>query len=409
MISKEKFDRAYTSLILDLGLNFEKGMSLIIKCAPDYYSFAQKVAKEAYKKGALNVEISLTDLKLLKQRSKYQSIEEISILPSYIETADKERTNQRWALLAIADTENNTELANSDKEKISEYTKAMMKKTRAGRIERMNFTVPWLIVCYPLQKWARQTLGENATTQELRDVLAKILFLDKQDPIKQWIDWDNNHKKGNKYLTDLHIKSLHYKSPRTDLTLELNENAVWLGGSDTDIKGKRFFPNLPTFEHFSVPSRTKVNGYVTTTRPVTVLETLCNNIRFDFVDGKVVKCVAQTGQDAMDQFLDTDENYRYLGEVALVDERTPISQSQKVFNNILFDENASCHLAIGAGYPICLSNYKELDTDEKLHEYGCNTSKVHTDFMVGSSDLVITATTYSGETIVIYDHGKFTF
>lgn len=405
-MTKKRFDKLYTKLILELGLQFEKGMSLVIRCAPDYYSFAAKIAKEAYKQGAINVEIDVSDAKLLKARCKYQEIEDVAKLPKYLETIDKERSNEKWAFLAIADTENNTVLNSTNKDKLAKYTKVKTEMGKTGRVGRMNFEIPWCIVCYPLKKWAKQVL--NSDVEDMRALLTKILLLDRENPVKAWQELDTGFKKGNEYLNSLKIKSLHYVSPITDLTISLKEEAVWLGGSE-DVNGKWLFVNIPTFEHFTVPDKYSVNGYVTTTKPVTVLQTLCNDIRFEFKDGKVVKCEAKEGQAALDQFLVTDDNAAYLGEVALVDERTAIAQSGKVFNNILFDENASCHIALGSGYPVCLSNVEELDTPEKLDGHGCNVSAVHTDFMIGSSNLNIYAETYDGKEIQVYKNGEFTF
>ncbi|MDC7250367.1 MAG: aminopeptidase [Sphaerochaetaceae bacterium] len=405
-MTKERFDKLYTQLILELGLQFEKGMSLVVRCAPDYYSFASKIAEAAYKKGAVNVEIDLVDTKLIKARCKYQDIETVSKLPKYLEAIDKERSKEKWAFLAISDTENNTVLNNTNKDKLAQYTKVKSERGKTGRDGRINFEIPWCIVCYPLKKWAKQVL--NSSTQDMRDLLTKILLLDKENPVKAWQEFDKEFKKGNEYLNSLKIKTLHYVSPITDLTVSLKEEAIWLGGSD-ECNNKPLFVNIPTFEHFSVPDKYSVNGYVTTTRPVTVLQTLCNDIRFEFKDGKVVKCEAKEGQQALDQYLVSDANAPYLGEVALVDERTPIAQSGQVFNTILYDENASCHIAIGAGYAVCLSNNAELDSEEKLEEYGCNVSRVHTDFMIGSSDLNIYATTYDGKEVQIYKNGQFTF
>ncbi len=405
-MTKNRFDKLYSQLILDLGLGFEKGMNLVIRCAPDYYEFAAKVAKDAYKMGAINVDIDILDSALIKARCDSQDIDQVSIFPKYLTAIDKERTDEKWAMLYIPDAENNMVLNDVDKNKLASHIQSKSELVQYGRVARQNFEVPWCIVCYPMKKWAKQVL--NSTTEDMRDLLAKILMLDRDDPIQAWKDFDKEFESGNEYLNNLNIKTLHYVSPRTDLTISLRKEAVWLGGSD-ECNGKNIFVNLPTFEHFSIPDKYSANGYVTTTKPVTVLQTLCNDIRFEFKDGKVVKCEAKQGQEVLDHYLKTDENSSYLGEVALVDERTPIAQSGKVFNEILFDENASCHIAIGAGYPSCLNTEEKLDSNEVLEKYGCNVSRVHTDFMIGSSDLNIYATTFDGKEIQIYKNGQFTF
>ena len=165
--------------------------------------------------------------------------------------------------------------------------------------------------------------------------------------------------------------------------------------------------NIPTEEIFTTPHRLSAEGYVVTTRPVSVMDSRVEHVRLEFKEGKVVACTAERGQDVMDRFLAVDEGARYLGEVALVGEDSPIARSNCIFNSILYDENASCHLALGAGYPSCLANAHELSTEEKLLEAGCNRSLVHTDFMVGSADMDIDAKTVDGEVIAIMRKGMF--
>lgn len=401
---KEDFDRLYASLILDIGLNFKANSALLISCSYEHYEFARFVAKKAYEKGAKFVEIKISDLNLLKYRSENQNIEQMSYLPSYIQSIDEEIADDRWSNLFIADTENTECLNGSDMDKIAAYQKAYIAKVSRGKEKRMKFQVPWLIVGYPGPNWAKMTL--NSTTQDMQALLEKILFLNKKDPNQAWLDYDKKLKSNNEKLNNLNIKELHYKGLGTDLRIGLRKEAIWLGGSDELSDGSIFFPNLPTCENFSVPDRLRVNGKIKTTKPVTVLNTQCEGIEFTFKDGKVIKCTAQKGQHAMDKFLESDENSRYLGEVALVEENNEIAKSNAIFNNILFDENASCHLAIGAGYPICLKNHKEINDDELL-DYGCNKSSVHIDFMVGSKNLVISALTYDNKEVLIFKNGRF--
>ena len=173
--------------------------------------------------------------------------------------------------------------------------------------------------------------------------------------------------------------------------------------------GLQFFANLPTEEIFTTPDRMRADGYVTTTKPVNVLDVKTEEVRFVFKEGEIVEYSAREGKEALDTFFSIDEGTRRLGEVALVDETSPIARSNLIFNSILLDENASCHLALGDGYPTALANGAMLSTDEQLHEAGCNTSLMHIDFMIGSKDMDIDATTRDGKTFAVMRKGVFVF
>jgi aminopeptidase len=180
-----------------------------------------------------------------------------------------------------------------------------------------------------------------------------------------------------------------------------------LGGGDPLPNGNWFLPNIPTEEVFTTPDFTTANGFVATTRPVSVMDSLVEDVVLTFAHGKVVACTARVGQQIMDRFLQMDAGASLLGEVALVDEDSPIALSGKIFGSILFDENASCHLALGAGYPSCLRDSVKLTSEKHLREAGCNTSLVHTDFMIGSEDMRITAKTRDGRFVTIMENGRF--
>jgi len=213
--------------------------------------------------------------------------------------------------------------------------------------------------------------------------------------------------KRGEWLNSLRIETLRFQSSKTDLTIGFRPEHLWLGGGDPLPNGTWFLPNIPTEEVFTTPDFATASGYVATTRPVSVMDSLVEDAVLRFEQGRVISCTARVGQQIMDRFLQMDTGASLLGEVALVDEDSPIALSGKVFGSILFDENASCHLALGAGYPSCLSNSARLNGEQQLREAGCNTSLVHTDFMVGSADMRITAKTRDGRSVQIMENGRF--
>ena len=397
----------YARLIVHTGVGLYGGQCLQIKTGAENYWFAQKIAEIAYGCGALLVDIRIDDLKLVRKRIDAQNPEQLTVVPDYVKLVDYEMMAKDWAYIRIDNTEDRQWLEDADAEKLSAYKGGIGKSGTLYRQSRMRNEHPWCVVCAPGPIWAKSVLGPEATVEEFWSVLAPILRLDAHDPAAAWKQHAQKLSERSLFLNNLKISTLHFISAKTDLTIGFTEAHRWMGGGDPLPNGSWFMANIPTEEVFTTPDRLFVEGHVATTRPVSVMDSLVEDVELEFKDGKVVSCKARIGQQIMDRYLDTDEGARYLGEVALVGEDSPIARSNKIFHSILFDENASCHLALGAGYPSCLANAEQLSTDEKLLEVGCNNSLVHTDFMIGSADMAITASTRTGEQVQIMRNGKF--
>ena len=268
----------------------------------------------------------------------------------------------------------------------------------------MENHITWCVCCAPGNKWAKAVLGENKTEEDLADILASILHIDTPDYLSYWKNEDKKVKERIQKINDLEIKTLHFKSKETDFSVGFRKEAKFEGCSSLTTKGECFYPNFPTLEIFNTPDKDTAQGYISTTRPVSVMGNETEGVKLFFENGKCIKAEAKVGQETMDNYLEIDEGSSRLGEIALVDDSSAISRTGLVFGSILIDENASCHIALGSGYT---SNLEIGDKDPK--DYGCNMSLVHTDFMVGSSDMRITATTYKGEEVLIMDKGNFVF
>ncbi len=399
----------YADLIIEKGINLQKGKNVLILTGPGNYYFARALSKSAYFHGATFVQVLLDDLDVLSARLASQTEEQLVFNPAYMKALDYEMCTEGWSYIRIDATEDRLDHDELDQARNQVLGKAKRIFHEARSKKLMRSQLAWCVCCAPGPLWAKQVLGDQATTDDLMEVLKPILLLDAPDSSLAWEQKKEMLDRRRNFLNELGIDTLHFKSSKTDLVIGLSDQARFTGGADYMPDGREFFANLPTEEIFTTPDRLRAEGYVTTTKPVNVLDVKTEEVRLTFKDGKVVDYRAREGKEAMDTFFSIDEGTRRLGEVALVDETSPIAQSNLIFNSILLDENASCHLALGDGYPTALANGALLSTDEQLHQAGCNTSLMHIDFMIGSKDMNIDAITRDGKKIAVMREGVFVF
>jgi aminopeptidase len=402
------YEEAYARLILEKGVSLRSGQCLRIQSSPKNYDLAQRIAKTAYQMGSASVLIELKDYELDAERIRHQSDEQLAYVPSYNTALLNEHLAEDWAYIRIDNTEDRIALEGVDSTKLTTLQRGIRNSSTTFRSSLMRHEHPWCVVCAPGPIWAKQIIGPEATVEQLYEILIPILRLDADDPVKAWSDHADRLLTLSSKLTDLNIRSLHItdKGTGTDLTLELSDDTIWIGGPKKLPDGTYYFPNIPTEEVFTVPQRLSVNGTVATTKPVTIFGSKVDGCRFTFKDGKVISFQAQIGQEMLDKFFETDDGASFVGELAMVDKNSPISRSGRIFQSILYDENAACHFALGAGYPSCFGHGKQLKSDAQLREAGCNTSSLHTDFMFGSPSTEITGITDKGEEVVLMSEGS---
>ena len=398
-----------SEVVLKKGVNLKKGQCLHIVVGPKSYDYASVMAQKAYEFGARYVQITVKDAQIDGARSIYQkNKEDLEFVPSYLKNADFEYIAEDWARVRIDSGEDRIEEIKSNLDSLQIISRATRRNSKEFNAKTMSNELSWNVCAVPGPEWAKRVMGKNATEEDLARVMGKLMKLDQDDYLNAWDEFDKLSNKRCNWLNDMGIKELHYISSVTDFIVGLKPFARFCGGSASLSDGSRFFANLPTEEIFSVPDMNTAHGYVTTTKPVTVMDHETEGVTLYFKNGEVYDVKAKKGLDIMKKYLEVDEGARKLGEVALVDESSPIAQSGLVFGSILIDENASCHLALGAGYPECLISPSPLKTDQDMLNAGCNVSLVHTDFMVGSPELDIIATTYDGKEIKIMEKGHFT-
>lgn len=410
MNNLNNFLEKYAKLSVRIGVNLQKDQTLVINSPIECADFARLIAKEAYKAGAKNVHVEWNDEELTLIKYLNAPHEAFKEFPKWKADGYEELAKNGAAFLSIS-ASNPELLKNVDPKKISEGNKAKSIALKKYREYIMNSTVSWSIVSIPTKNWAKKVfsnLPENKAVEMLWEHIFKIVRIDKDNPVEAWNEHLNYLKDRVDFLNNKRLKKLHFLSGGTDLTIELPEKHLWAGGGEYNSKGTYFVANMPTEEVFTLPSKTGVNGKVKSTKPLNYSGNLIENFTLTFKEGRVVDFSAEKGYETLKKLLETDDGSHYLGEVALVPYDSPISNSNVIFYNTLFDENASCHLALGEAYPTCLQGGSEMSGKE-LEKSGANISLIHVDFMIGSADLNITGETHNGEVIDIFKNGNWAF
>lgn len=401
----------YADLIVKKGLNIQKDGLLFINSPIECASFARKVSEKAYKAGAKDVYINYGDENFSKIRFENASMETLKNVPSF--EVEKYLYYQREGASFLSISASNPELLKDiDSKKVAAFSQSRSIALKDYYAKVMNNENAWCVVSLPTVAWAKKVfpdLSEEKAVEALWEAIFKIVRVDLEDPNTEWTNHSNNLKEKIKSFKKYNFKTLKYSnSLGTDLEIELPEGHIWCGGSDFTSKGLEFIANIPTEEIFTLPKKTGVNGIVYSTKPLNHSGTLITDFSLTFKDGKIVDFTAKEGYYALKELIETDEGSHYLGEVALVPYDSPISNSNILFYNTLFDENASCHLAIGRAYGSCIEGGEQM-SEEELEKHGVNDSLQHVDFMVGSKDLNIIGITHSGEEIQVFKDGNFTF
>ena len=302
-------------------------------------------------------------------------------------------------------------LKDVDQSKVRAYQMAYSKKMKDLRKYTMNNEGQWCVIGIPSVEWAKVVfphLSEEEAFEKLEDaIFMTSRVTEDSDPLENWRIHDGNLVEHARKLTELNFKQLHFTSELgTDLTVELVDNHVWIGGGDKTPKGVYFDPNIPTEECFTMPKKTGVNGIVYASKPLSYSGKVIDGFWFRFENGKVVDFGAKQEEETLKSLLDFDEGSRYLGEVALVPYDSPISNSNILFFNTLFDENAACHLALGMPYPENVKGGAHM-SEEELKAAGANESSQHEDFMFGTKEMNIDGIQQDGTVVPVFRNGNF--
>ena len=399
----------YADLVVTKGINVQEGQPVVITCPIERADFARSLAKKSYEKGASEVVINWLDDELTLLKYENAPMEVFESYPQWAVDKSKYYYEKGAALISVHATDPEL-LKNVDPKKIATANKVASIANKDNMKYTMNDINSWCVVSVPTIGWAKRVFS-NLSAEEAVEKLWEAIFyttrVDKDNPVEEWNKHVGEMDKNANFLNEKKFVSLHYTNSKgTDLKVELPKGHIWLSAGSTNAKGTVFIANIPTEEVFTLPKKDGVNGKLFSTKPLNYGGNIIDEMEFTFKDGKVVEYDAKIGKKYLDDMFAVDENGMYLGEVALVPYDSPISNSNILFINTLFDENASCHFAFGKAYPTCLEGGTEM-SDEELKANGVNDALIHEDFMVGSNDLTIIGTTESGEEIKVFENGNW--
>ena len=403
--------RKYARLIAQCGVNVQKGQEVFITAGLDQPDFVKMVAEECYKLGASRVVVDFDYQPLTKLNVKYCSLETLGGLTDY-QKARFEHYVEKLPCRIYLESDDPDGLKGINQHKMLRAQQMRYPLIKGYRDEMEN-KYQWCIAAVPGPAWAKKLFPDTTKRQAMEKlwdaILATSRVTEYGDPVDAWDRHNADLMSRCKYLNSLGIEKLHYTSSNgTDLTVGMIPEAVFKGGGDLSLQGIFFNPNIPTEECFISPMRGKAEGKVVATMPLSRDGQLIENFWIRFHNGRAVEWEAEKNDQLLTNIINSDDGAGYLGECALVPFNSPIRESGLLFYNTLFDENAACHLALGAGFADTIRDYEHKSLEE-CREMGINDSMIHVDFMIGCEDMSIDAITRDGKTVPVFRNGTWAF
>lgn len=404
----QELQNKYADLAVRVGVNIQPGQKLLVRAPIDSAEFTRVVVKKAYEAGAKEVVVLWNDDICTRTRYELAPDDSFDEFPEYYVRAHDVAVEENWALLSIVSA-NPDLLKGIPADRIARANKAAGLAMDDFRTAMQADKVSWNIVACPSQIWADKVfpeLPEELRMEALWNAIFQATRSDLEDPVAAWDEHVALLDGKSQYLNNSKFHALHLTAPGTDLTIELPELHLWAACGSHNEQGTLFVANIPTEEVFTLPRKEGVHGTVSNTLPLIYSGNVIDGFTLTFEHGKIVDFTAEEGYETLQGLLDTDEGSRYIGEIALVPYDSPISNTNILFYNTLFDENASCHLAIGSAYAFNLEGGKTMNKEELLAA-GANQSITHVDFMIGSKDMSIDGITKDGERVAVFRNGNW--
>jgi aminopeptidase len=404
---EEKLD-LLAAVAVEVGLGLQRGQELLMTAPLEALPLARKITEHAYRAGAALVTTLYTDEEATLLRYHYAPDESFDRAAKWFYDGMGAAFRSGSARLAIAGG-NPALLSKEDPEKVSRANRAVSQAYRPALELITRHAINWTIVASATPAWAAALFpGEapEAALTKLWELIFSTTRINAADPVSAWRTHDASLQKRSAYLNEKRYAALQYRGPGTDFLLGLADDHLWLGGGTTAGNGIYCVANMPTEEVFTTPHKDRAEGTVTATKPLSYQGTMIEGIRVRFEKGRIVEAHASKGEEVLRKLIETDDGAGRLGEVALVPHSSPIASSGQVFLHTLFDENAASHIALGQAYSSCLREGDKL-TPEQLAERGANSSLIHVDWMIGSSELDIDGITGSGAAEPLMRQGEW--
>ena len=410
-VDTREFDRYLDRLAevaVRVGLGIAPGQELVMTATLDAVPLARLITAHAYKAGASLVTPLFTDEELTLLRFRYAPEASFDAAPSWLFEGMAQAYRNGAARLAITGNDPSL-LSQQDPERVSRMNRATSKAYRPALELIARHEINWTIVACATPSWAAAVfpnLSPDEGLARLWEAIFAASRVDQPDPVAAWKKHDADLHARAGWLNEKCYSALHFRGPGTDLRVGLADDHLWLGGGTTARNGRYCIPNMPTEEVFTTPHKDRVEGRVTSTKPLSHQGTMIEDISVRFEAGRIVEAHAARGEQVLQRMIETDEGARRLGEVSLVPHSSPIASSGLLFMNTLFDENAACHIALGQAYSTCLKNGDSL-TPEQLTSRGANESLIHVDWMIGSNHIDVDGISSEGNSTPVMRGGEW--
>ena len=397
----------YAKLVLTIGVNLQKGQGLEIACPIEKSDIATALTEQAYALGAKIVRVRWENQQIDRLNYAHADLSALTDIPKWLVDSRNYLVEKGFCYVAVS-ADDPAAFKDIPAEKIGAVAKARAKALKKFSDAVMANGVRWCVVSVPTLAWAKQVFpNEKDSEQALSNAIEKAMRLDTIDPLAAWQEHIATLEKRAEFLNYSNFEYIHFENAKgTNLKVGLCDDHVWISAREKAKDGVHFVANIPTEEVFTAPHRLKVNGVLKSAMPLFENGQIIDDFTIEFKDGKIIDYSAKVGYETLKQLIDTDSGTKRLGEIALIGKNSPIAKLNVLFYNTLFDENASCHLAIGKGYPTTVIDGDKLSIKE-LKEKGLNDASDHFDFMIGTPDLTVTGIKKDGAKIPLFKDGEW--